>query len=445
MSFQAEQGYYALYCEIEDEISCRFVSRNDIYREYNMSFSFFVARRFLQFQKTSRSQSFISFITLIAIIGVMLGVGALIIALTILGGFEKELKEKVIGFTTHIQITTYSNQPIRYYHNVEKKLRRDFSQIKTISAFISKEGMASFGEATEGIVIKGIEKVSAESGVQRYLIQGEINFRKFGQGMYGCVVGKKLLNTLGAQLHDTILVFGLQGHIQTTLAPNVMAFVVQGVYESGMAEYDDIYFFTSIPAAQELINFEEAVTGFEIMLDDINSVEQIAEQMMDGLGYPFYARTLFQLYRNLFTWIKLQKEPIPLILGLIIAVAAVNIVGTLLMLVLEKRKHIGILQSMGASAKQIRQIFLMKGALIAFVGTLLGNIFAYVVCWTQLEFQFFSLPSTIYFMKSVPIYFRWENFALVSAISIALCFVASFIPARLASKLDPIKAIRLGA
>ncbi|MEW5799207.1 MAG: ABC transporter permease [Bacteroidota bacterium] len=408
-----------------------------------MSSTLFIARRFLQFQKTSRSQSFISFITLIAIIGIALGVGALIIALTILGGFEKDLKDKVIGFTTHIQITTFSNQPIRYYENVEKKLVRDFPQIKSVSAFISKEGMVNFGEATEGIIVKGIEQVNAESGVKEYLVQGEIDFAKIDEGMYGCVIGRKLLDMLGAQLGDTLLVFGLQGHIQTTLAPNVMAFVVRGVYESGMSEYDDVFFYVGIPAAQELINFEEAVSGFEVMLHDVNQAPEIAKEIMDGLGYPFYARTLFQLYRNLFTWIELQKEPIPLILGLIIAVAAVNIIGTLLMLVLEKRKQIGILKSLGASSAQIRNIFLVKGMLIALVGTLLGNAFAFVVCWTQLQFKFFTLPSTIYFMKSVPIYFRWENFLVVSGISIVLCLIASFVPARLASKLDPIKAIRL--
>ncbi|MBI2429695.1 MAG: ABC transporter permease [Ignavibacteriales bacterium] len=408
-----------------------------------MSSTFFIARRFLQFQKTSRSQNFISFITLIAIIGIMLGVGALIIALTILGGFEKDLKEKVIGFTTHIQITTFSNQPIRYYENVETKLLRDFPKIKTVSAFISKEGMVNFGEQTEGIIVKGIESVSAESGVRQYLVLGNIDFAKIDEGMYGCVIGKKLLNTLGAHINDTLLVFGLQGHIQTSLAPNVMAFVVRGVYESGMSEYDDVFFYTGIPAAQELINFEDAVSGFEVVLHDVNDAPETAKEIMDGLGYPFYARTLFQLYRNLFTWIELQKEPIPLILGLIITVAAVNIIGTLLMLVLEKRKQIGILKSLGASSKQIRNIFLLKGVLIAFVGTILGNIFAYLVCWTQLHFQFFTLPSTIYFMKSVPIYFQWENFAIVSGIGIILCLFASIVPARLAAKLDPIKAIRL--
>lgn len=409
-----------------------------------MNFISFTAIRFLRFQKSSRSQSFISFVTLIAITGVMLGVASLIIALTILGGFEKELKEKVIGFATHIQITTYTNQPIRYFQNVEKKLKEEIPQIRSVSAYVAKEGMVNYGDVTEGIILKGMEQVSVESGVKKYLVQGEINFEKIDEGLYGCVIGRKLLNTLGTDLGDTVLVFGLQGHIQTSIAPNVIAFVIKGVYESGMAEYDDIYFFAGIPAVQLLINFEDAVTGFEVMVNNVDEAPEISKVIMDTLGYPFNARTLFQLYRNLFTWIELQKEPIPLILGLIIAVAAVNIIGTLLMLVLEKRKQVGILRSLGASAREIKRIFLMNGMIIAIVGIVLGNIFAFSICWLQLEYQFFSLPSTIYFMKTVPIYFKFENFAVVSLISFIMCIIAAYIPARLASELDPIKAIRLG-
>ncbi|MFZ4621266.1 MAG: FtsX-like permease family protein [Bacteroidota bacterium] len=409
-----------------------------------MTFTSFVAGRFLRYQRTSRSQNFISFVTLISITGVALGVASLIIALTILGGFEKELKEKVIGFTTHIQVTTFSNQPIRYYRNVEIRLKNQLPQIRSVSAFISKEGMVNYGDETEGILIKGIENTDAEQGIAQYLVEGSIDLKQVTQGMYGCVMGRKLLNTIGAHIHDTVLVFGLQGHIQTSIAPNVMAFVVNGVYESGMAEYDDVYLYASIPAVQQLINYEEAVTGFEIMLDHVEDAPATAKQVMDILGYPFNAKTLFQLYRNLFTWIELQKEPIPLILGLIIAVAAVNIIGTLLMLVLEKRKQVGILRSLGASQKDVKRIFLIQGTIIAFVGTALGNIFGFSVCWLQQHYEFFSLPSTIYFMKTVPIYFRLENFLIVSGISIVLCIAASYIPARLAAKMDPIKAIRLG-
>lgn len=408
-----------------------------------MGASFFIARRFLQFQKISGTRNFVSFITFIAVIGIMLGAGSLIIALTILGGFEKELKEKVVGFTTHIQITTYTGQPVRYYDNVKGKLLRDFPQIEMVTAFVSKEGMVNFDDITEGIIVKGVEPEGAEAGLRRYMVSGELSLHKIDDGVYGCVIGKKLLEILGASVKDTVLVFGLQGHLQTSLAPSVLAFVIQGVYESGMAEYDDVYFFTGIPAAQELVNFDEAVTGFEVLVSNPDSVASVAAGISDGLGYPFHVRTLYQLYRNLFTWIDLQKEPIPLILGLIITVAAVNIIGTLLMLVLEKRRQIGVLQSLGASRRHIRNIFIIKGMLIAIVGTMLGNIFAYVVCWIQLEFQLFALPSTIYFMKSVPIYFQWEHFVSVSVISIALCFIASLLPARLAAKLDPITSIRL--
>lgn len=409
-----------------------------------MTFPSFVARRFLQFQKTTRSQNFISFVTLISILGVALGVASLIIALTILGGFERELKEKVIGFTTHIQVTTFTNQPVRYYQNIEEKLKQEIPQIRSVSAFIAKEGMVNFGEATEGIIVKGLEHVSDESGIRQYLVEGDLKFDQLAEGLYGCVVGRKLLTSLGATLGDTVLVFGLQGHIQTTLAPNVMAFVVQGVYESGMSEYDDIYFYVGIPAVQQLVNYEDAVTGFEITLMSVDAAPEVAAKIMEVLGYPFNARTLFQLYRNLFTWIELQKEPIPLILGLIIAVAAVNVIGTLLMLVLEKRKQVGILRSLGASATSIKRIFVINGVIIAVVGTAAGNILGFTVCWIQQHYQLMSLPSTIYFMKTVPIYFQAEHFIMVSAISITLCVIASYIPARLAAKLDPIKAIRLG-
>lgn len=409
-----------------------------------MSFTTLVARRFLQFRRSTRSQSFISFVTMISIVGVALGVASLIIALTILGGFEKELKEKVVGFTTHIQVNTYTNQPVRYYENVERKLREEVPQLRSVSAYIAKEGMVNFGDATEGIIVKGIESTDSAAGIGRYLTEGALDLRPLDEGLFGCVVGRKLMTTLGASLNDTLLVFGLQGHIQTTLAPSVMAFVVKGIYESGMSEYDDIYFFVSIPAAQSLVNFEGAVSGFEVMVEDVDQVQPAADRIIEVLGYPFTARTLFQLYRNLFTWIELQKEPIPIILGLIIAVAAVNVIGTLLMLVLEKRKQVGILRSLGASSASIRRIFVMNGVIIAVVGTALGNAAGFLVCWVQQQYHIISLPSTIYFMKTVPIHFRIEHFVIVSSVSIVLCILASYIPARLASRMDPIKAIRLG-
>jgi lipoprotein-releasing system permease protein len=402
----------------------------------------FIARRFLQFQPSRERQQFIPFITSIAIIGIALGVMALIIALTILGGFEKELKEKVIGFSTHIQVTGFQNQILVDWREAEKRIQKNFPLIKSISPFIAKEGMVSFGDATDGIMVKGIEP-QTDLGIKKYLVEGTFTFKKFQDGLYSCVIGKKLLRKLNAQLNDTVLVFGLPGTIQDITQPTIAGFVVTGVYESGMSEYDDVYFYIDIQSAQQLFSLWDGITGFDITVKDLSRVNDVAKGIVEELGYPYYARTVFQLYRNLFTWIQLQKEPIPLILGLIIGVAAVNIIGTLLMLVLEKRKQIGVLRSLGASQKDIKKIFLLQGAVIAVVGTAMGNILSFFICWLQLEFKFFSLPSSIYFMNSVPIDLEIRNFALVSFVSIVLSILAAYIPARLAAKLDPIRAIRM--
>lgn len=409
-----------------------------------MSASSFIAGRFLRHRRSNRSQRFISFVTLIAVTGVMLGVASLIIALTILGGFEHELTAKVIGFTTHLQVNTYSGRPIRDPDSIAERIRTASPHVRSVSPFIAKEGMVSYGDLTEGIMLKGTGEEGAERGIQTYLVEGKDDRRQIDEGLYGCVAGRKLLRTIGAGLHDTVLVFGLQGSMDNIVSPNVVAFVVNGIYESGMGEYDDVYLYTSIPAAQQLTNMMGAVGGFEVMLDRAEEAPEAAKVIMEGLGYPYSARTLYQLYRNLFTWIQLQKEPIPIILGLIIAVAAVNIIGTLLMLVLEKRRQIGILRSLGATQGDIQRIFLINGAVIAVTGTLLGNAVGFLVCWSQQQFQFFSLPSSIYFMKSVPIRFQASDFIIVSVISILLCILAAWIPARLASRLDPVRSIKLG-
>jgi lipoprotein-releasing system permease protein len=174
----------------------------------------------------------------------------------------------------------------------------------------------------------------------------------------------------------------------------------------------------------------------------VDSAASVADRVQDLLGYPHYGRTVFQTYRNLFSWIELQKKPIPIILGLIIIVATVNIIGTLLMMVLDKTREIGVLRSLGATRWGIMRIFLRQGLTIALVGTFLGNALAFALCYAQMQFRFFALPSDIYFMTSVPILLRPEYFLLVSGATLLLCLASSMLPARLASRLHPVTAIR---
>ncbi len=407
-----------------------------------MPYTSFIARRYLKFRRGSGKKDFISFLTFIAITGITLGVAALIITLTILAGFEHEIKSKVAGFTTHIQVTGFQSQTFKDYDSAAGRMRSSIGEIEAVAPFVAKEGMVSFGVDVEGVLIKGVEPANDITTAKNYIIDGTYDLHRDKNRIAACVIGKKLLLKLHAHCGDTIAVFGLTGSYYDMRQPKIVPFVIAGVYESGMAEYDDVYLFTDISAAQELFMLGPAATGFDVLLKDIDTAPAVAEKIQDIMGYPYYPRTLFQLYRNLFTWIELQKQPVPIILGLIILVATVNIIGTLLMVVMEKTNPIGILKSMGASNSDIKRIFLYEGLFIGLTGTILGDLFAFVICWTQQTFHLFSLNSSIYFMTQVPILFHWQNFALVSVIAFLLCILAAYIPSSIAARLDPIRSIR---
>jgi lipoprotein-releasing system permease protein len=211
-----------------------------------------------------------------------------------------------------------------------------------------------------------------------------------------------------------------------------------------MAEYDDVFAYVELSRAQKLFGLGDGVLGYDVLVDSLTNAGRVASEIQTLLGYPHYAHTATQLYRNLFAWIELQKKPAPILLGLIIIVAVVNIIGTLLMMVLEKMQDIGSLKALGASQKGIQQIFLLQGMFISLIGIFLGNIIAFLLCYLQLEFRIFSLPSDIYFMSSVPILLKWQNFALVSSVVFILCILSSLLPSKAAAKLDVITSLRFG-
>jgi lipoprotein-releasing system permease protein len=187
------------------------------------------------------------------------------------------------------------------------------------------------------------------------------------------------------------------------------------------------------------------VSGFDILMHDLDSLDNTAHTLPERLGYPYYARTTYQMNRNLFTWIELQKKPIPIIIGLIIIVATVNIIGTLLMMVMEKGKEIGILRTLGTNRKKLMSIFLAQGMFIGLVGVVLGNVIAFLVCWLEMKYRVISLPSGIYFMTHVPIDLNAVNFILVSVLALLMCFLSSLIPSRIAARRDPIRMIKFGS
>jgi lipoprotein-releasing system permease protein len=371
----------------------------------------------------------------------MLGTATLIIALSVLGGFEQEITEKVVGFTSHVQIVGYQNLPLRDFRENRLRIGAVSPVITSVSPYVAREALVRSREGVDGIFVKGVDPSIENAIALKYMVAGSYDIEHREAEGAKLVIGRKLANRLALDIGDRAVIFSVGTMLEGKQA-RAMQFRVTGIYESGMAEYDDIYGFTDLRDAQSLFQIKDAVNGYDVHLSRVDSAEAVAEHISELLGYPHYTRTVFESYRNLFSWIELQKKPIPIILGLIIVVATVNIIGTLLMMVLDKTREIGILASMGATRWGITRIFLRQGLTIALIGTGLGNLLAFTLCYAQQRFSFLSLPSDIYFMTSVPILMRVEDFAVVSAIAIGLCLLSSLVPARLASRLNPVTAIR---
>ncbi|HEX9829088.1 MAG TPA: ABC transporter permease [Bacteroidota bacterium] len=404
-----------------------------------MPFSLFIALRYF---RSGRARGFISFITAIAILGVMLGVAALIITLSILDGFEKTITESLISFTSHMQVVAFQGHLLKDPDAAMQRMKAQFPVISDIAPFVSREAMARSTAENEGVLVKGVDPQNDVSPARKGLVQGTYDLEESIEGLQGVIIGKRLAEKLEVPVGGKLLVFSLQGNSLSLGNTRIIQFEVRGIYETGMAEFDESYIYMNIASAQRLFQTGQSVNGFDVLVSDLNSLPELAKNLPEFMGYPYFARTMQSMHRNLFTWVDLQKKPVPIILGLIIIVATVNIIGTLLMMVMEKTKEIGVLRTLGAKQSTITRIFLLQGLSIGVVGTLLGNACAYALCWLELRYQFFSLPSDIYYMSHAPIELSVWNFLIVSAVALAMCILSSLLPSRIASKLDPILTLR---
>lgn len=406
-----------------------------------MSLPFFISKRYTRSKKQSK---FISLISTIAISGIALGVAVLIITLTVLEAFEKAVEEKIINFNSHITITSFGDRNLPDYHNVIPELdSMIYPYARSISPFVSKNVIVKSKTKNDGIVLKGISKESDNSKIEQYLVSGNYVF-KDSAGIDGIIIGKKLSEKLFAEIGSKLTVFSLRNDELPSYEnpPSIEQFVVTGIFESGMSQYDDINAYVDLETAQNFFGMKGETSGFNIQLNDISKIDSLSNYMQEKLRYPYYVRSVYKLHSNIFTWLDLQKEPVPIILGLIIIVAVFNIIGMLLMIVLEKTSDIGILKSLGASRSTIVKIFVLQGFYLSLIGIISGNLLALIISALQKYFNLITLPGEIYFISNVPIIFDLFNYFLVSVIALILSLAASFIPSWIASKTKPISAIR---
>jgi lipoprotein-releasing system permease protein len=409
------------------------------------SYELFIARRYLK----SRSKTgFINLITYISILGVAIGVAALIIVLSVMNGFESEVRSRIIGFDTHIRLRTYHDQGIENYRDIMERIR-GIPHITGLSPYVLDKGMIRAGNRSDGVIIRGADQnsVGDVSDLDKNIIYGKLDLEmvEMGEGqrsLPGMVVGRYLADRLLLDIGDKVVVISPTGVHSMFQTPPVKQFVVTGFFESGMYEYDNAYAYISVQSAQQLFRLNEKVSGIEIRLDNLYKADQVVQEIDKRLGFPYYSLTWFDMRKNLFSWMQLEKWAMFIILCLIILVAAFNIISTLIMVVMEKTKEIGILKSMGANSKSITNIFLFEGVVVGFVGTILGFLIGFILCWAQIRYKFLSLPGDVYFISTLPVKMQISDFIYIGMAAILICLLASVYPARKAAKLTPVDAIR---
>jgi lipoprotein-releasing system permease protein len=409
-----------------------------------MSFEYFIAKRYL---KAKRKTGFISIITYISIGGVAIGVMALILTLSVMNGFEEEVRSRLLDADSHLRLRKYFNKPITELDSLSRLISA-IPHIKAISPTIHEEGMISSKHRQNATVIKAIEPDAAHSvsGIKDKMVLGEMNFSEKeidGRKMPGIVLGVHLADKINAtHLDDIVTIATIPKDGGFLSMPRVSRFYVAGLVEIGFYEYDKVMSYISIKDAQKLFNLK-GVTWFEIKLDDYSKAKAVKKQMMDTkLSYPFFVNTWYELNRALYSWMEIEKWGAFIILSLIIMVAAFNIISSLIMIVMEKTREIGILKSMGASSSSVMKIFIFEGFLVGLIGTVIGSIIGYSIAFGQYYFQWVSLPGDVYLISSLPILMKWGDFIGIAAVAVSLSVLASYFPAYKASKLIPVEAIR---
>ena len=405
-----------------------------------MSYEYFLFKRFLRAGKKS---NFVSFITIISIAGIAIGVSAIIISVSVLNGFEKEITKKAVSVASHIQIISFKTYGIEDYQAVIKRITNPEEKLGIESAhpYVQREAVIKYRDNTDGIVLKGVRSGDNIFSTQRKIIKGSGDVSIVDSGFSSIVIGNKLASKLNIKIGSKVFIIATVGMPSPTNQPNVKPFKVIGIYESGLKEYDDVILYSDLGTVQKLFGMGHNVTGIEVMLDNIDNIKNATVKIRHILGYPFYPRSVFQIYKGLFTWVELQKKPIPLVLGLIVIVAAFNVIAFLLMIVLEKTETIGVLKSMGSTNKDIIKIFFYQGLFISIAGIIIGNILGYGLCLLELEYNFFKLPD-IYYMTHVPILINWNLGIMITVITLILSLIVTIIPSYLASKLNPVTSLR---
>ncbi|MBI4686177.1 MAG: lipoprotein-releasing ABC transporter permease subunit [Nitrospirae bacterium] len=406
----------------------------------NLPYQLFISLRYL---RTKRKQKGISLNTAISILGIMLGVMALIIVLSVMGGFQDDLQRKILGVNAHLVVLSYDGR-VKDQDLLMEKVNKVSGVIHS-SPFIYGQAMLGSNDRAHGIVVRGIDPglEGRTTDILKNLKEGKISGLNQGSDIPGIIVGIELARTLGLFVGDEINMISPMSEIGPLGAiPKMKKFKVAGIFEAGMYEYDSSLAYVHIKKAQEFFRYEADVSGIEVKVDDIYKTGEIGGKIEKLLGPPYYARDWIDMNRNLFAALKLEKIAMFIILVLIVLVASFSIVSNLVMIVIDKAREIAILKAMGATSRGIMYIFMIYGLIIGTAGTVLGIIGGYIVCYLLKTYRFISLPADVYYFSYLPVRMSLFDFVVVPLSAILITLMATVYPSWQASKLNPVEPLR---
>ena len=393
--------------------------------------------------KTLKPEGLARPIARVAVISIALGLSVMIMAVAIVTGFQNQIREKVVGFGGHIQITEYNTNTSYEYPPVDRnpaflpKLKA-MPGIKHIQVFAIKAGIVSTGKQIQGVVMKGIDRDFDTAFFAKRLVKGRMPILKDTITSQDILVSRSLSMLLGLKVGGPLRVFFInKGEVRAR------RFTICGIYETELAEFDKIYIIGDIRHIQKLNNWiPSQIAGFEVLVTDFNDIDAMGHKVFNLVSYNLNARTIKQLYPQIFDWLELMDMNVLIILVLMVIVAVITMISTLLILILEQTTLIGLLKAMGAPNWSIRRIFLMKAAWLTLKGMIWGNVIAITICILQIKLHFLTLPQETYYMAFVPINLNPMHILIINVGTLIICTVMLVVPSYIIARIQPVKAIR---
>ncbi|HSQ76785.1 MAG TPA: ABC transporter permease [Bacteroidota bacterium] len=407
-----------------------------------MSVERLIAGRYLRSKQQMR---FINIIMLVSVIGITVGVAALIVVLSVFNGFNSVVTNVLVGFDPHIRIEAASGGRIADADSLLGVVGAH-GDVSAAAPFIAGKALLVAQRVNKVVMLRGVvdSTIDGVSGVKKRTILGSFAFTDNPE-RGSIVLGLTLADRLGTMVGSSVAILspvGVDAMMVQLSEPIVAPCTVAGIYDSNNKDYDGHYAFVSLETARKLFQLDNEVSGIDVRLTSIERAERVKEALQATLGPSYRVSSWYDLHKDLYSVMQIERWTAYIILCMIVCVATFNVLGSLTMGVIEKRRDIGILKAIGATRRSILKIFMVEGILVGTIGTLLGSVLGLLVCYVQIRYQVFPLDPTVYIIPAIPVEVRWTDFVVVSGASMLLSILASLYPASRAARLTPVQAIR---